>query len=40
MSEIKEILDELIGKGWTIAAIADELAVNRGAVERWRSGSR
>jgi hypothetical protein len=38
MNDIQELLAELQGKGWTIAAIADELDVHRETVSRWRSG--
>jgi len=35
-----ESVDELQNKGWTLAALADELAVTPNAVEKWKSGDR
>ena len=40
MNDIQEKLAELQGKGWTLAAIADELGVTNSAVEKWKSGAR
>jgi AraC-like DNA-binding protein len=38
MEEIKKMIEELLARGWTIAALSDELAVSRDTVYRWRSG--
>ena len=38
MEEILSSLAELGRKGWTLAAIADELGVARYTVDRWRKG--
>ena len=40
MNDVQELLAELRGKGWTLAAIADELGLTRNAVDAWRSGTR
>ena len=40
MSDVQEKLSELRGKGWTVAAIADELGVRATTVHRWVSGDR
>ena len=33
-------LAELQEKGWTLAALADELGVTTNAVEKWKAGDR
>ena len=38
MNDIQEKLSELGGKGWTQAAIADELNIHKGTVNRWQLG--
>jgi len=38
MEEILELIEKLQAKGWTLAAIADELEVARYTVDRWRKG--
>jgi transcriptional regulator with XRE-family HTH domain len=40
MNEIQTKLTELQEKGWTLAAIADELEVTVNAVEKWKAGAR
>ena len=40
MTEIQDMLAELMRKGWTGAAIGDELGVTTFSVWRWRSGQR
>ena len=39
MDDVREAVHSLRAKGWTIAALADELGVGRVAVERWTAGS-
>ena len=39
MNEVQTQLVELRSRGWTIAAIADELRVHRETVSRWHSGT-
>ena len=39
MNEAQILIGELRAKGWTIAALADELRVHRETVSRWHSGS-
>lgn len=39
-SEIQLKIAELLEKGWTLAAIADELGVTSDTVELWRAGKR
>ena len=40
MNEVQARLAGLRAKGWTVAAIADELGVSRNAVEKWNAGDR
>jgi len=40
MNDIQSRLAELQEKGWTLAAIADELEVTVNAVEKWKAGNR
>lgn len=40
MNDIQEQLTTLRDKGWTVAAIADELDVRSMTVHRWLSGTR
>jgi len=40
MNDIQTKLAELEAKGWTLAALADELGVTRNAVEKWKAGDR
>ena len=40
MNAIQETLVQLQEKGWTLAALADELAVTVNAVEKWKAGDR
>lgn len=39
-SEIQLRIIQLVEKGWTLAAIADELGVTSDTVELWRAGKR
>lgn len=39
-SEIQSKIAELVDKGWTLAAIADELGVTSDTVELWKAGRR
>jgi len=39
-TEIQSIITQLTEKGWTLAAIADELGVTSDTVELWRAGKR
>ena len=40
MNEIQERIEALQGKGWTAAAIADELGVTRDGLAKWKTGDR
>ena len=40
MNEVQERLQALQEKGWTLAAIADELEVTVNAVVKWKAGDR
>ena len=40
MNEVQQRLVDLRAKGWTWAAIADELEVTKNAVEKWNAGDR
>ena len=39
-SEVQELIAALRAKGWTLAAIADYLRVDRDSVYRWERGLR
>jgi transcriptional regulator with XRE-family HTH domain len=38
--EIQSRIAQLVEKGWTLAAIADELGVTSDTVELWKAGKR
>jgi hypothetical protein len=40
IERVRETLDILRGRGWTLAAIADELSVHRESVWAWAAGRR
>ena len=40
MAEVQDLITELRAKGWTVAAIADELGVDYRSVIRWQTGQR
>ena len=40
MTEIQTKIAILQQRGWTIAALADELGVSRDAVDKWMAGDR
>lgn len=40
MNDVQVKIAELQDKGWTLAAIADELGVTPNAVEKWKAGDR
>lgn len=40
MNEIQERIASLEQKGWTLAALADELGITKNAVEKWKAGHR
>ena len=40
MNEAQERIAVLQQRGWTLAAIADEMEVTVNAVEKWKEGSR
>jgi len=39
-SEMQLRIGQLVKKGWTLAAIADELGVTSDTVELWKAGKR
>ena len=39
-SEIQSRIAQLVERGWTLAAIADEFGVKPDTVENWRAGRR
>lgn len=39
-NEIQSRIAKLVERGWTLAAIADELGVKPDTVENWRAGRR
>jgi ribosome-binding protein aMBF1 (putative translation factor) len=39
-NEVQRILGELRAKGWTWAAVADELGAHYNTVQKWYSGER
>ena len=40
MNDIQDRIALLHEKGWTLAALADELGVTPNAVEKWKAGDR
>lgn len=40
MNDIQSKLAKLESKGWTLAAISDELEVSYNAVQKWKAGDR
>ncbi len=40
MNDVQIAIDELQKKGWTVAALADEVAQALSTVEKWKSGER
>jgi transcriptional regulator with XRE-family HTH domain len=40
VNEVRELIAALRTKGWTVAAIADHLKVDRDSVYRWERGLR
>lgn len=40
MNEVQTKIAELQQKGWTLAALADEIGVTVNAVEKWKAGDR
>ena len=40
MNDIQTKLVQLQAKGWTLAALADELDITRNGVEKWKAGDR
>ncbi len=40
VNEIQKIIGKLQNKGWTLAALADELEITVNAVEKWKAGDR
>lgn len=40
INEIQSKIGQLVDKGWTLAAIADELGVTSDTVELWKAGKR
>ena len=38
MTDVRVRLAELMGKGWTLAAIADEVGVTWRTMKRWETG--
>ena len=40
MNDVQEKIAELQAKGWTLAALADELGNSVNAVEKWKAGDR
>jgi len=40
MNDMQDRIAQLQEKGWTLAALADELGVTPNAVEKWKAGDR
>jgi lambda repressor-like predicted transcriptional regulator len=38
MSTVQELINALQRKGWTIAALSDEIGASRDSIENWRKG--
>jgi len=39
MNDVQKAVGVLVGKGWSLAAIADEMGVHAETVMRWNAGS-
>lgn len=40
MNDVQQAIADLRAKGWTLAAIAEELGVAHSAVDKWQAGER
>ena len=40
VNEVQQKLADLEGKGWSLAAIADEVGATYNAAQKWKSGAR
>ena len=40
MNDIQQKMAELQSKGWTLAALADELGVTASAMDKWKAGDK
>ena len=40
MNDVQQRLEQLKDKGWTLAAISDEVGVSTRAVDYWQQGTR
>lgn len=40
LNDIQSRIAQLQNKGWTLAALADELDITPNAIEKWKSGDR
>ena len=40
MSKVQDRIAQLQEKGWTLAALSDEVGVTVNAVEKWKAGGR
>lgn len=40
LSELRSLLAQLRERGWTWAAVAEEMHVHRNAIDRWARGER
>ena len=38
--DVRDVIARLQIKGWSIAAMADELSLSRYAIDKWKSGAR
>ena len=39
MDDVQDVVAALVNKGWSLAAIADELGVHAETVMRWKAGT-
>lgn len=40
MNTVQDMISKLENKGWTLAAIADEVGVSYNAAQKWKAGNR
>ncbi len=40
MNDVQQRLKDLQDRGWTVAAVADEIGLTVSAVEKWKAGDR
>ena len=39
MNDVQDVVSKLVGKGWSLAALSDEIGVTAITMMRWKDGS-